>query len=74
MAVAGSPFKVDVAQPLRPEKVEIFGPGVESAVKPNTPTHFTVDCRDAGAGNRPCITSYGIRIRNYVPIYIYIYI
>ncbi|XP_065219553.1 filamin-A isoform X2 [Planococcus citri] len=50
VAVPGSPFKVHVAQPLRPEKVQIFGPGIESGVKPNRPTHFTADCRDAGPG------------------------
>lgn len=50
VAVPGSPFKVHVSQPLRPEKVEIFGNGVEDGVKANKPTHFSVDCREAGPG------------------------
>lgn len=48
MAVPGSPFKVHVKQPVSPEKVQIFGPGVESGVKTNKSTHFSIDCRDAG--------------------------
>ena len=52
VAVPGSPFKVHVSQPTRPEKVQIFGPGVEAGVKPNKPTHFSVDCREAGPGNK----------------------
>lgn len=30
--------------------VSAFGPGLEKGVKSNTPTHFNVDCREAGPG------------------------
>lgn len=32
--------------------MKVFGPGVErTGLKANEPTHFTVDCTDAGEGN-----------------------
>lgn len=31
--------------------VSAFGPGLEKGVKSNTPTHFNVDCREAGDGD-----------------------
>lgn len=30
--------------------VSAFGPGLEKGIKSNTPTHFNVDCREAGPG------------------------
>jgi hypothetical protein len=39
-----------VSEPANAAKVQIFGPGVEKGVKCNTPTHFNIDCRDAGQG------------------------
>jgi filamin len=50
VAVPKSPFRVFVSQPLNPNKVQIFGPGIESGVKTNKPNHFTIDCSDAGIG------------------------
>lgn len=37
-------------EPSNPGKVKVYGPGVESGIKTNQPTHFTVDCRGAGTG------------------------
>ncbi len=37
-------------EPSNPGKVKVYGPGVESGIKTNQPTHFTVDCRGAGSG------------------------
>lgn len=50
MATRNSPYRVNVLEPLNPDRVHIFGPGVEKGVKANTPTHFNIDCRDAGQG------------------------
>ncbi|XP_050427022.1 filamin-A isoform X1 [Adelges cooleyi] len=50
VAVPQSPFRVFVAQPLNPNKVQIFGPGIEPGVKANKPNHFTIDCSEAGIG------------------------
>lgn len=50
VAVPKSPFRVFVAQPLNPNKVQIFGPGIEPGVKSNKPNHFTIDCSEAGIG------------------------
>lgn len=30
--------------------VQAFGPGLDKGVKSNAPTHFNVDCREAGPG------------------------
>ncbi|XP_046746702.1 filamin-A isoform X4 [Diprion similis] len=45
-----SPYRVGVAAPLNPDMVQAFGPGLDNGVKSNTPTHFNVDCREAGPG------------------------
>ena len=37
-------------EPSKPNKVKVYGPGVEKGVKTNRPTHFTVDCTGAGNG------------------------
>lgn len=50
VATKNSPYRVYAAQPLNPAAVAVFGPGVEKGVKTNTPTHFNIDCRDAGEG------------------------
>lgn len=50
VATNRSPYRVFVSQPLNPSRVEIFGPGVEDDVKSKTPTHFNIDCREAGLG------------------------
>ncbi len=39
-------------EPSNPSKVRVYGPGVERGVKMNVPTQFTVDCKEAGPGNR----------------------
>lgn len=50
VATKNSPYRVYTAQPLNPAEVQVFEPGVEKGVKTNTPTHFNIDCRDAGEG------------------------
>ncbi|GLH11660.1 Filamin-A [Gryllus bimaculatus] len=51
VATKNSPYRVFVSEPLNPSKVQVFGPGVEKGVKSNTPTHFNIDCREAGQGD-----------------------
>jgi hypothetical protein len=41
---------VFVAEPTNASNVLVFGPGVEKGVKSNAPTHFNIDCRQAGPG------------------------
>ncbi|XP_063707051.1 filamin-A isoform X3 [Culicoides brevitarsis] len=43
-----SPYRVRIAAPLNPAKVQAFGPWLEGGVKPNQAIHFNVDARDAG--------------------------
>ncbi|XP_067124657.1 LOW QUALITY PROTEIN: filamin-A-like [Centruroides vittatus] len=50
VAIPKSPFRVQVSEPTDAGKVKVFGPGVEKGVKAQTPTHFNIDCRDAGPG------------------------
>ncbi|XP_025994671.1 filamin-A isoform X3 [Solenopsis invicta] len=50
VATKKSPYRVKIASPLNPAKVSAFGPGLEKGVKSNVPTHFNVDCREAGPG------------------------
>lgn len=50
MATKKSPYRVKIASPLNPAMVSAFGPGLEKGVKSNIPTHFNVDCREAGPG------------------------
>ncbi|TRY66792.1 hypothetical protein DNTS_009583 [Danionella cerebrum] len=51
-SVANSPFRVNVGKGSHPHKVRVFGPGVErTGLKAQEPTHFTVDCTDAGEGD-----------------------
>ncbi|XP_046814112.1 filamin-A isoform X4 [Vespa crabro] len=51
VATKKSPYRVKVAAPLNPAAVTAFGPGIERGVKSNVPTHFNIDCREAGPGN-----------------------
>ncbi|CAF0892142.1 unnamed protein product, partial [Didymodactylos carnosus] len=51
VAIPNSPFKVWPTEPSNPSKVKVYGPGVERGVKMNIPTHFTVDCKEAGPGD-----------------------
>lgn len=50
VATKKSPYRVKIASPLNPAMVSAFGPGLEKGVKSNVPTHFNVDCREAGPG------------------------
>ncbi|KAF4527938.1 hypothetical protein B566_EDAN012831 [Ephemera danica] len=43
-----SPYRVYVTEPTNAANVHVFGPGVEKGVKSNSPTHFNIDCRQAG--------------------------
>ncbi|XP_066554329.1 filamin B a isoform X1 [Amia ocellicauda] len=50
--VPNSPFRVNIGKGSHPHKVKVFGPGVErTGLKANEPTHFTVDCTEAGEGD-----------------------
>ncbi|XP_011497813.1 PREDICTED: filamin-A [Ceratosolen solmsi marchali] len=51
VATKKSPYRVKVEAPLNPALVQAFGPGLDSGVKTNTPTHFNVNCREAGPGD-----------------------
>ncbi|KAM3832299.1 LOW QUALITY PROTEIN: filamin-C [Vipera latastei] len=47
-----SPFRVSVGEGSHPDKVKVYGPGVEkTGLKANEPTYFTVDCSEAGQGD-----------------------
>lgn len=50
--IPGSPFKVRITSPVRPEKVRIFGPAAENRhqVEIGKPTFFNIDVSDAGPG------------------------
>ena len=50
VATKMSPYRVFVSQPLNPSAVVLTGPGIAPGVKSNTPTHFNINCRDAGEG------------------------
>ncbi|KAM4721013.1 filamin-B isoform 2-T2 [Rhinophrynus dorsalis] len=52
VSVPNSPFRVNIGQGSHPHLVKVFGPGVEkTGLKANEPTHFTVDCTEAGEGD-----------------------
>ncbi|XP_066527398.1 filamin-B [Hoplias malabaricus] len=52
VSVPSSPFRVNVGKGSHPHKVKVFGPGVErTGLKAHEPTHFTVDCTQAGEGD-----------------------
>nr|XP_033814124.1 filamin-C isoform X2 [Geotrypetes seraphini] len=47
-----SPFRVAIGEGCHPDKVKVYGPGVEkTGLKANEPTYFTVDCSEAGQGD-----------------------
>ncbi|XP_070610613.1 filamin-C isoform X3 [Erythrolamprus reginae] len=47
-----SPFRVSVGEGSHPDKVKVYGPGVEkTGLKASEPTYFTVDCSEAGQGD-----------------------
>uniref|UniRef100_UPI00358E6021 filamin-C-like isoform X2 n=1 Tax=Myxine glutinosa TaxID=7769 RepID=UPI00358E6021 len=50
--VPQSPFRVNVSEGSHPQKVKVYGQGVEkSGLKANELTYFTVDCSEAGQGD-----------------------
>uniref|UniRef100_A0A4W4FP37 Filamin B, like n=1 Tax=Electrophorus electricus TaxID=8005 RepID=A0A4W4FP37_ELEEL len=52
VSIPNSPFRVHVGKGSHPHKVKVFGPGVErTGLKAHEPTHFTVDCTEAGEGD-----------------------
>ncbi|KAJ8682417.1 hypothetical protein QAD02_018209 [Eretmocerus hayati] len=51
VATKKSPYRVKVEAPLNPALVHASGPGLDTNVKTNTPTHFNVNCREAGPGD-----------------------
>ncbi|XP_067854900.1 filamin-B isoform X1 [Heptranchias perlo] len=61
--VSNSPFRINIGQGSHPQKVKVFGPGVErTGLKANEPTHFTVDCTEAGEGD----VSVGVKCEAHV--------
>uniref|UniRef100_A0A670IT81 Filamin B n=1 Tax=Podarcis muralis TaxID=64176 RepID=A0A670IT81_PODMU len=61
--VPNSPYRVQIGQGSHPQKVKVIGPGVErTGLKANEPTHFTVDCTEAGEGD----VSVGIKCDAHV--------
>ena len=48
--IPGSPYMAQIIpqSDYFPDKVKVFGPGVENGVSPKETTHFTVDITDAG--------------------------
>lgn len=49
--IPGSPYKVSITNPVRPDKVRIFGPATENRqIKVGEPTFFSIDVSDAGPG------------------------
>ncbi|XP_031754945.1 filamin-C isoform X2 [Xenopus tropicalis] len=50
--IPNSPYRVSVGEGSHPNKVKVYGPGVEkTGLKANEPTYFTVDCSEAGQGD-----------------------
>uniref|UniRef100_A0A3B3ZQH0 Calponin-homology (CH) domain-containing protein n=1 Tax=Periophthalmus magnuspinnatus TaxID=409849 RepID=A0A3B3ZQH0_9GOBI len=50
--VPNSPFRVLVGEGSHPDRVKVYGPGVEkTGLKANEPTYFTVDCSESGQGD-----------------------
>lgn len=50
LSIDSSP-QVNVGEGSHPERVKVYGPGVEkTGLKANEPTYFTVDCSEAGQG------------------------
>lgn len=50
LTIDSSP-QVNVGEGSHPERVKVYGPGVEkTGLKANEPTYFTVDCSEAGQG------------------------
>ncbi|VDP69478.1 unnamed protein product [Echinostoma caproni] len=60
----GAPFRVNVAADVQPEKVKVYGPGLNDALL-NEPTHFIVDPREAFPGEQTpeTIRSYPVTVR-----------
>lgn len=49
--IPGSPFKVVVTEATRPDKVKVYGPGIEhNQVQEGVPAEFYIDCGQAGPG------------------------
>ncbi|XP_053682431.1 filamin-A isoform X1 [Sabethes cyaneus] len=49
--IPGSPFKIVVSEATRPEKVKVYGPGIEHGqVCEGVPAEFYIDCGQAGPG------------------------
>ncbi|XP_062977412.1 filamin-B isoform X3 [Elgaria multicarinata webbii] len=61
--VPNSPYRIQIGQGSHPQKVKVIGPGVErTGLKASEPTHFTVDCTEAGEGD----VSVGIKCDAHV--------
>ncbi|XP_064632240.1 filamin-A-like isoform X7 [Lineus longissimus] len=48
---SSSDDEVYVAEPSKPSKVKVYGPGLEKGVRMHEPTYFIVDCKEAGPGD-----------------------
>ncbi|CAH8547224.1 unnamed protein product [Heterobilharzia americana] len=49
IAVNGAPYRINVAPEIQPEKVKLWGPGLQNAVR-KQPTHFFIDPQEAFSG------------------------
>nr|CAD7196862.1 unnamed protein product [Timema douglasi] len=70
VATKNSPYRVYVSEPLNASNVHVFGPGVEKGVKSNLPTHFNVDCREAGQGLKVLVVGTGMDGYRLVRIFV----
>lgn len=69
--IPGSPFKVAVLSPVRPDKVRIFGPAITNQqIKVGEPTFFNIDVSEAGPGLIAVILSnvHGIPVDNVMVV------
>ncbi|XP_017847553.1 filamin-A isoform X2 [Drosophila busckii] len=48
VSTPNSPHRIYVGVPVDASKVQAFGPWLQPGVRPNAPTHFNVDAREAG--------------------------
>ncbi|CAL8086608.1 unnamed protein product [Calicophoron daubneyi] len=63
MSLKGMPYRVYVSPDIEPDKVKMWGPGLENAVR-NQITHFFIDPREAlGSANDEVLASNPISLR-----------
>ena len=50
-------LQVSPVEVCDPSKVQVFGPALEKSLSVDEPTHFVVDCSDAGPGTVSVVLS-----------------